>query len=158
VILAQAFGRFVFDLDGVVWRGNKPIPGAPAAIKSLRDAGKRIAFVTNNSALTGERYAKKLADMGAGGDVDEIVSSADATALLLPRIVPGLRGRAVFVIGGEGLRAALEPLGLRFLETQEARDASVVVVGIDRTFSYDKLRAATLAIRDGAIFVARSLS
>lgn len=154
MILAQAFSRFVFDLDGVIWRGNQPIPGAPETVRALRDAGKRVAFVTNNSGLTPERFAKKLADMGAGGSVDEVVSSADATARLLQREIPGLRGRAVFVIGGEGLRSAIEPLGVRLVEGEEARDASVVVVGIDRKLTYDKLRYATLAIRSGATFVA----
>ncbi len=154
MILAQAFSRFVFDLDGVIWRGNQPIEGAPATVRALRDAGKRVAFVTNNSGLTGERYAKKLNDMGAGGAVEEIVSSADATARLLQKEIPGIRGRAVMVIGGEGLRVALEPLGVRIVEGEEALDASVVVVGIDRALTYDKLRIATLAIRDGATFVA----
>jgi phosphoglycolate/pyridoxal phosphate phosphatase family enzyme len=154
VILAQAFARFVFDLDGVIWRGNVAIPGAPQTVRALRDAGKRVAFVTNNSGLTGERYAKKLSDMGAGGAVEEIVSSADATASLMQREIPGLRGRAVMIVGGEGLRVALEPLGVRIVEGEEARDASVVVVGIDRKLSYDKLKVATLAIRAGATFVA----
>lgn len=154
MIVAQGFARFVFDLDGVIWRGNQPIEGAPGTVRALRDAGKRIAFVTNNSGLTPERYAKKLIDMGAGGSVEEIVSSADATALLLQRVIPGLRGRAVFVIGGEGLRSVIEPLGVRLVEGDDARDASVVVVGIDRKLTYEKLRLATLAIRAGATFVA----
>lgn len=154
VILAQAFSRFVLDLDGVVWRGDRAIASAPETIRSLRDAGKRVAFVTNNSSQTHEYYAKKLADMGAGGSVEEIVSSADATARLLERSVAGIRGRLVYVIGGEGLRAAVASTGARLASDEEATDASVVVAGLDTDLTYAKLQRATHAIRGGAQFFA----
>jgi glycerol-1-phosphatase len=154
VILAQAFSRFVLDLDGVVWSGDEPIPGAPETVRSLRDAGKRIAFVTNNSSQLPETYAKKLASMGAGGDSSEIVTSADATARLLAEQVPGLRGRTAFVIGGPGLFEKMREVGLYLLDVDEGAEASLIVVGIDTSLTYEKLRAATLAIRAGATFVA----
>ena len=154
MILAQAFSRFAFDLDGVVWKGDRPIAGAPDTIRTLRDAGKRVAFVTNNSSETGETYAKKLAEMGAGGSPDEVVSSADATARLLEREVPGLRGRLAYVIGGEGLLNAVAGVGARIAIGEEGKDASLVVVGWDRSLTFDKLRLATLAVRGGAMFVA----
>ena len=154
MILAQAFQRFAFDLDGVVWKGDDPIPGSPETIRALRDAGKRVCFVTNNSAEVASEYVRKLERMGAGGTASEIVSSADATAQLLERTVPGLRGRLIFVIGGEGLRTAVESVGARLANVEEGPSASVVVVGIDRELTYAKLRAATLAIRSGATFVA----
>jgi 4-nitrophenyl phosphatase len=154
VILAQAYARFALDLDGVVWRGDRAIPGAPETIRSLRDSGKRLCFVTNNSSETHESYARKLAAMGAGGSVDEIVSSADAAARVIDKTVPGVRGRLTFAIGGEGLRTALEGLGVRLVEGGEAAQASLVVVGLDRSLTYEKLRLATLAIRAGAVFVA----
>ncbi|MFA5889426.1 MAG: HAD-IIA family hydrolase [Actinomycetota bacterium] len=154
MILAQAFQRFAFDLDGVVWKGDDPIPGAPETIRALRDAGKRVCFVTNNSAEVADTYVRKLDRMGAGATASEIVSSADATAHMLDRDVPGVRGRLAFVIGGEGLRAAVASVGARLASLEEGSDASVVVVGIDRDLTYDKLRAATLAIRKGATFIA----
>lgn len=154
MILAQAFARFAFDLDGVVWKGDRPIAGAPETIRSLRDAGKRVCFVTNNSSETHETYAKKLALMGAGGSPDEVVSSGDATARLLERSIPGLRGRLAYVVGGEGLVNAVASVGARISSEEEAKDASLVVVGWDRALTYDKLRLATLAIRSGATFVA----
>ncbi|MGZ4138466.1 MAG: HAD-IIA family hydrolase [Actinomycetota bacterium] len=154
MILAQAFSRFAFDLDGVVWKGDRPIAGAPETVRSLRDAGKRVCFVTNNSSETHETYAKKLAEMGAGGSADEVVSSADATARLLERSVPGLRGRLAYVVGGEGLLNAVASVGARIASEEEAKDASLVVVGWDRSLTFDKLRLATLAIRAGATFVA----
>lgn len=154
MILAQAFSRFVFDLDGVVWRGDQPIPGAPETLRSLRGAGKRVCFVTNNSSETSAAYAKKLARLAVPAEEDEIVSSADATARMLERTVPGLRGRLVYVIGGEGLTGAVGALGVRLASADEARDASVVVVGWDKKLTFEKLRLAALAIRSGATFVA----
>jgi len=154
VILAQAFSRFAFDLDGVVWKGDRPIAGAPDTIRTLRDAGKRVAFVTNNSSETAETYAKKLAEMGAGGSPEEVVSSADATARLLEKEVPGLRGRLAYVIGGEGLLNAVASVGARIANGEEGKDASLVVVGWDQGLTFDKLRLATLAVRAGAMFVA----
>lgn len=154
MILAQAFARFVLDLDGVVWTGDEPIPGAPETIRSLRDAGKRLAFVTNNSSQTPETYAKKLAGMGAGGDAVDVVTSADATARLLADRVPALRGRTAYVIGGPGLLAAMREAGLHIVDGQDPSSTSLVVVGYDPELTYDKLRRATLAIRAGATFVA----
>ncbi|HEX9774852.1 MAG TPA: HAD-IIA family hydrolase [Actinomycetota bacterium] len=152
--LAQAFTRFAFDLDGVIWRGTQPIEGAAATLRALRESGKRLCYVTNNSSTTAEGYVRKLAKLGAPADEREIVSSADATAVLLERDVPGIRGRLVFVIGGEGLTAAVSATGARIASPDEAADATVVVVGLDRRLTYDKLRLATLAIRSGAMFVA----
>ena len=154
MILAQAFSRFVFDLDGVVWKGEEPIPGAPDTLRALRDSGKRLCFVTNNSSELPETYAKKLARMGAGASPEEVVSSADATARLVERVVPGARGRLGFVIGGDGLRAAMTSIGVRLADGDEGIDASVVAVGWDRGLTYDALRVATLAIRAGAAFIA----
>lgn len=154
MILAQAFQRFVLDLDGVVWTGDEPVPGAPETIRSLRDAGKRLAFVTNNSSQTHESYAKKLADVGAQGEESEIVTSADAVARLMESTIPALRGRAAYVIGGPGLLERVAGAGLRISEGDDPTECSIVVVGWDRELTYEKLRRATLAIRAGAIFIA----
>ncbi len=154
MILAQGFQRFVLDLDGVVWRGDQPIPGAPQTIRALRDAGRRFAFVTNNSSQLPETYAKKLARMGAGGDADEIVTSAHATARLLQNQFPDLRGRTAFVIGGPGLVQAVQEAGVHVIDDERATKVSMVIVGLDVKLTYQKLRIATLAIRSGAAFIA----
>jgi len=154
VILAQAFQRFVLDLDGVVWTGDEPVPGAPETIRSLRDAGKRLAFVTNNSASTPETYAKKLADVGAQGEESEIVTSADAVARLMGEKIPALRGRSAYVIGGPGLIEAVTSCGVRISDGADPTECSIVIVGWDRELTYEKLKIATLAIRAGATFIA----
>ncbi|MGH2725708.1 MAG: HAD-IIA family hydrolase, partial [Actinomycetota bacterium] len=154
MILAQAFQRFILDLDGVVWTGDEPVPGAPETIRTLRDHGKRLAFVTNNSSETPEMYAKKLADIGAQGDAAEVVTSADAVARLMSSTIAALRGRSAFVIGGQGLVERVAELGVRIDDGADPAACSIVVVGWDRELTYEKLRRATLAIRAGASFVA----
>ena len=154
MILAQAFQRFVLDLDGVVWKGDEPLAGAPETIRTLRDAGKRLAFVTNNSSETPESYAKKLADIGAQGDANEVVTSADAVARLMQERIPALRGRSAYVIGGPGLLERVAEVGVRVDDGADPTSCSIVVVGWDRDLTYEKLRRATLAIRAGATFVA----
>ena len=154
MILAQAFQRFVLDLDGVVWTGDEPVAGAPETIRALRDAGKRLAFVTNNSSETPEAYAKKLADIGAQGDAAEVVTSADAVARLMASSIPALRGRSAYVIGGQGLIERVAEAGVRIDDGSDPSACSIVIVGWDRELTYEKLRRATLAIRAGATFVA----
>ncbi|MHB8511414.1 MAG: HAD-IIA family hydrolase [Actinomycetota bacterium] len=154
MILAQGFSRFVLDLDGVLWTGDEPIPGATATIMALREAGRRLAFCTNNSSLLPEHYARKLARMKAGGDPNEVITSAHATARLLQNRFPDLRGRTAFVIGGVGLQQAVSEQGVHVLEGQEATNTSMVVVGLDTKLTYEKLRIATIAIRAGAAFIA----
>ncbi len=154
MILAQAFQRFILDLDGVVWTGDEPVAGAPETIRTLRDHGKRLAFVTNNSSETPEAYAKKLADVGAQGDAAEVVTSADAVARLMSSKIPALRGRSAIVIGGQGLIERVAELGVRIDDGTDTAACSIVVVGWDRDLTYEKLRRATLAIRAGAAFVA----
>ena len=68
------------DLDGVVWRGDTPIPGSDSAIDALRAAGWRVAFTTNNSSLRVVEYVKRLAESGIAAEPAEVCTSAQAAA------------------------------------------------------------------------------
>ncbi len=154
MILAQAFSQFVLDLDGVMWRGDRAIPGSPETVNALRDAGKSLVFVTNNSWSTPKEVAERLGRLGATARPEDVVTSAAATALLIRREVPALRGRGALVLGGTGLTQAMEEIGLRLTDGKDPREVSLVVVGLDKRLTYERLRRATLAIRAGATFVA----
>jgi 4-nitrophenyl phosphatase len=132
---------WALDLDGVVWRGDEPIPGAPEAIAALRGRGVRVVFLTNNSALTVAKYLNKLGRMGVPTTPDDIVTSAQAASRL---VAPGERA---FVVGGPGIIEALEGAGA-IPATEPPYDA--VLVGWDRGFDYAKLTAAMRAVRAGA--------
>src|SRR6266511_3285204 len=100
---AERYDAFLFDLDGVLYRGKEPIPGAAEAVAGLRGMGKGIAFVTNNSARTPRAVADALTGAGVRAEPDEVETSALTTAALLAE-----RGiERVFVIGEEGIRTAL---------------------------------------------------
>ena len=58
--LLRRYDQIILDLDGCVWVGPDPLPGAPEAIAALRDAGKRVAFVTNDPRHAGEDFVRKL--------------------------------------------------------------------------------------------------
>ena len=141
---------FLLDLDGVVYTGNTPIPGAAEFVRFLRDSGRKFVCITNNSTLTGTQFAAKLAGMGIEADETHLLTSPQATAIYLRehlRLAPGAR---VFPIGEEGLVRALLEEGYRLVD----RDAQVVVCGLDRRLTYDRLMRACFAINAGATLVA----
>jgi HAD superfamily hydrolase (TIGR01450 family) len=148
--LAEDFQGVVFDLDGVVYLGDQVVPAAPAALDQVRGLGVRIAFVTNNSYRPPNLVVERLNRLGVKAAAGEVLTSAQATVRLLGGH-DGLDGVRVMVVGGPGLRQALEGAGARLVGGW--RDAEVVAVGFDPDLTYAKVRDATLAIRAGARFV-----
>ena len=144
-----AIDGLVCDLDGVLYRGDTPIEGAAAAIARLRAAGVRVLFCTNNSHFTVARYAEKLARMGVPAVPGEILTSAVVTAEVLAG--RGLGGATALVVGGAGIREALTGAGL---VVDGDGPPAVVVVGWDPGFTYDAMRTAATAVREGAALVA----
>jgi HAD superfamily hydrolase (TIGR01450 family) len=148
-MIADAYDTILFDLDGVLYRGEEAVPGAAGTVAALRTLGKRIAFVTNNSSRTPDAIARHLGSLGIDARADEVETSALATAALL-------RSRAVasaFVVGGEGLRTALGADGVALVE-RGAERADAVVVGIDPSFGYADLATGTRLVRGGASLIA----
>ncbi len=140
----------VLDLDGVVYRGETPLPGAQEFLAHLRRRPLPFVFATNNATRTPEQYAERLHRMGVAVSPEQIVTSALVTAEYLRARTP--RGTPVYAVGGEGLCKALESAGMVLCEDPDA--VAFVVVGLDVAFTYAKLRAACRAIRNGAEFVA----
>jgi len=140
----QQPGAVLCDLDGVIWLAHQPITGSVEAIARLRANGRRVLFVTNNSATRLEVQEATLERIGipATGDV---LTSAQAAALLLE---PGERA---LVCGGEGVVQALEQRGVTAVSDG---DADAVVVGFHRTFDFDGLARAARAVRRGARLIA----
>jgi HAD superfamily hydrolase (TIGR01457 family) len=141
----------IIDLDGVVYRGKKVLPGAPEAIALLRERGHRIHFLTNNSGLTRQGFSRRLWSMGIKCRQEEIMSSGYATVLYLKK--RGLRGN-VFVVGGEGLAREIANAGFRVVKNNFSQKIDYVAVGMDRHFVYRDLYIAQQAILKGALFLA----
>ena len=135
----------LLDLDGTVYRGKDPVPGAADAIRDARAAGLRILFVTNRANRTPAAVAGQLRSMGIACSKDEVITSAAATA----SYCAGHGGRRCHIVGERGVREAFAAQGLLAVD-----DGPVdwVVVSLDRKFTYAKLARASAFIL-GARFV-----
>jgi glycerol-1-phosphatase len=152
--LASRYDQLVLDLDGCVWIGGEPIDGSVEAIAALRDAGKRVAFVTNNPRRSAEEYVQGLWAVGVQASLADVVTVGGAVQHLLAET---RRGRTAFVVGTTTLRGHVADAGLKVLNgTDLASRADLVVVGGTDDLVYEDLRVATLALRRGADFLATS--
>jgi 4-nitrophenyl phosphatase len=150
--LAAVRGLLI-DLDGVVYEGPRVIPGAREFFDFLRHVDFPFLLTTNNSTLTPRSYVDRLAGMGIAVAEHQVLGSAEATAGMLAAEFP--RGGRAFVIGEDGLLSALEAAGFVLAHGGvDAEDAvDVVVVGLDRQITYEKLTRAVNLVRGGARYV-----
>ncbi len=149
--LSRQYDAALLDLDGVVYLGGVPIPGAAGALSAAAGAGMRLAFVTNNASRTPHAIAAQLTGMGIRATASDIVTSAQAAARVLAGRLPA--GAPVLVVGGIGLRLAVRDRGLRPVSVA-AEHPQAVVQGYAPDISYGLLAEAALAIRGGALYVA----
>ncbi|TDC96538.1 HAD-IIA family hydrolase [Nonomuraea deserti] len=150
-MLIDGYDTLLLDLDGVVYLGGYAVPGAPAALEEARRKGVRLAYVTNNASRTPAAIAAHLRELGAPATASDVVTSAQAAARLVAERVPP--GSNVLVVGGSGLRLAVRDRGLRPVSAA-AESPAAVVQGIAPGLSYELLAEGTLAVRQGALFVA----
>jgi HAD superfamily hydrolase (TIGR01450 family) len=150
--LLQSYEQVILDLDGCVWLGPDPIPGAAEAIVALREAGKRVAFVTNDPRHAGEEFVRKLWGMGVQASLADVVTVGAAVQHLLAET---RRGGAAFVIGTDAFRRHVADAGVRIVNHTDlaSRAELVIVAGTDEVV-YDDLKNAVLALRRGADFLA----
>jgi 4-nitrophenyl phosphatase len=138
----------ILDMDGVLWRGNTPLPGLAEFFAFIRERGLPFVLATNNSRRSPHEYVGKLEKWGVPQvDSSQVVTSGTATVDYLQLHYPPKS--STFVIGGDGLRDLLAKADFALAEN----DADIVVVGIDFNLTYEKLRTATLLIRSGAAFI-----
>lgn len=142
----------VMDMDGVVYRGDAPVPGAIEAMEALRHHGVNVAFLTNNASRHRDDLVEKLLHMGFSCSVDQMWSSAYTTACYLFTKAPSAR---IFAVGMRGMIREFEEVGLNVISNYE--EATHVVVGLDRDFTYEKLTCAHRAVCNGAVFIATNL-
>jgi len=138
----------LLDLDGVLFRGAQPIPGASQLLNHLQDTGRPFCILTNNSTRTPEEYVDKLAGLGAALSPQQILTSAQvAAAHLASTRSPSQK---VLVVGSDSLRSLLHARHVSMtIDWEEATD---VLVGLDRNLSYETMARASLAIGHGAQF------
>ena len=165
-LVANDVDCIVMDCDGVLWQGDKLLPGVRESIQLLREMGKRLVFVTNNSNKSRRQYVHKFETLGITVEKEEVFSAAFAAAAYLK--TQQLEGKAM-VIGGQGIVNELNEMyievdpgvfnAVQCTETDWEEldidpDCAAVIVGQDTSFTYAKLAYASLAIQRGAKFVA----
>jgi 4-nitrophenyl phosphatase len=137
----------ILDGDGVLWRGNEPLPGLQALFGFFKSNGIPYILATNNSTSTVQDYVRKLVGYGIEAGPQNVVTSGIATADYL-RATYGEALR-VHVVGEPGLHEVMWDAGYPSVMV----GAEVVVVGLDRDVTYEKLRRATVFIRGWARFI-----
>ena len=142
----------ILDMDGVIWRADAPIGDLAKIFARIEARGLKYVFATNNGTKTPEQYVERLAGFGVNVKPSQVVTSALGVAYMLAQRYP--KGTKVFMIGEDGIRVALEEKGFEVLSTSNATEAKVVVMGIDRGITFDKMREATLLVRSGVPFYA----
>lgn len=141
---------FVLDMDGTFYLGDRMIDGALDFLQKVKKAGKHFLFFTNNSSKTGEDYMEKLEKMGCLITKAQIMTSGDVTIEYLKTEHPG---KSVYLLGTPELKKSFWESGI--LLTEEMPD--IVVVGFDKTLTYETLTKACTYIREGALFLATHL-
>ena len=148
--LGASYDVALLDLDGVVYIGGTPIPGAPEALQQAKRGGMRLAYVTNNASRTPAAIASLLAGMRVPAAEADVVTSAQAAARLLADRLPA--GAKVLVIGATALRLAVRERGLTPVSTA-ADEPLAVVQGYGPGIGYASIAEGGLAVRAGALFV-----
>ena len=141
---------FLLDMDGVIYRGSRVIPGAVEFIKRLRETDTRFLFLTNNSQRTRRDVAMKLCRMGIETTALDIFTCAMATARFVAEQKPG--GTA-YVIGEGGLLSALHVNGYSVVDD----NPDYVIVGEGRTMSFEMIEKAVRLVDGGARLIATNM-
>jgi len=137
----------IFDMDGVIWRGDQPLADLPYIFNTLHERGIQFILATNNTTLSIDNFLLKLQNFGVLLDKWQVINSSLATAVFLKKQFP--EGGPVHIIGEEGLFETLR----EFEFYHQEQDVLAVIVGLDRKLTYEKLKQASFAIQSGAPFI-----
>lgn len=143
---------WIFDMDGVLYRGKAPLPGAIDLFATLQLRSIPFRLATNNSTMTPAQYVQKLANMDIDVPEEWIVTSGVATRNYLLNRFP--KGAAIYVVGEPALFEQLFRTDDLIQANGTDRQATAVVAGLDRKFTYKKLSEAHEQILGGAAFIA----
>jgi 4-nitrophenyl phosphatase len=137
----------IFDLDGTLYIGRTAIAGAREKLAELRAGGVKTLMLTNGATRSREGIVGKLAGMGIKANVDETYCTAYFLARYISREHPG---KKAYVVGEKGIFEEFSALGIETVE----KGADLVVVGLDRALTYQKLADAMRELNNGALLIA----
>ena len=137
----------IFDLDGVVYRGDALIPNADKVIKELKKLSIKVVYNSNNSTATRQTYVERLDRFNIRSKMDDFYTSASITSAEITKLKQNAK---IFVIGEKGLRTELQSLGHKIItKPKDYKEIDFVIVGLDRDFKYSDLAIAQKCILEG---------
>jgi 4-nitrophenyl phosphatase len=137
----------IFDLDGVIYRGNSLIKGVKQVIKDLKDLSIEVVYNSNNSTATRKDYFNRLKGFDIESFIEDFYTSASIASAEITKLKHNSK---IYIIGETGLQKELEARGHKII-TDETRylEVDFVVVGLDRNFNYQKLAIAQRCLLEG---------
>lgn len=146
------FTTYLLDLDGVVYRGEQLLPGARDLVEWIDATGRQAAFVSNNSFATVEEVTEKLARLGAPRPQGRVITAGWATITVIAQRFPAGR---VFPLTGPSMTEMVRAAGLTpvWLDAEDGPMPDAVLIGLDRTLTYERLaRALDAALAGAALY------
>jgi NagD protein len=134
---------YIIDMDGVIYHGNKLLPGVTDFLAWLEESGKKYLFLTNSSERTPKELQEKLKRLGITVGEDHFYTSALATASFLSNQKPN---GSAYIIGDAGLIHALYSVGY----TVNNVSPDYVVVGDTHSYNFEKIELAVNLVIRGA--------
>lgn len=138
---------FLLDMDGTIYLDNTAISGAVEAVRHIKDCGKKVCYLTNNSSKSRDEYLKKLNRLGFSASLDEIITSGIVTADYIIRHYPD---KSVYLFGTPALKAEFLDMGVRLTED----NPDIVIMGFHTAFTYQELDTLCRFVRTGVTFFA----
>jgi HAD superfamily hydrolase (TIGR01457 family) len=146
------FRAYLLDLDGVIYRGEQVLGGAREFVEWLDATGRKVLYLSNNSLQSPDEVTARLARLGMPRPEGRVLTAGAAAVQAVAERFPGGR---VFVVGLPAVERMAEEAGLRLVwrEGIEGDRPDAVLVGLDRSLTYERLRRALRAILAGAAFI-----
>lgn len=142
--LLERIRLFVLDLDGTIYLGDRLLPGAAEFITTAKEKGRRVLFFTNNTSRSPMEYVERLSRMGIPVTREDILTAGDVTIHYLQT---HCAGQSVYLLGVPALRQSFAEAGISLTEEQP----DLVVVGFDKTLTYERLEKACIYLRRAPI-------
>ncbi|MFX0003594.1 MAG: HAD-IIA family hydrolase [Candidatus Hodarchaeota archaeon] len=137
----------IFDLDGIVYRGEELIRNVDTIINELKEQNIKIVYNSNNSTATRQTYVERLKKFNIESELSDFYTSASITSAEITKI---MKNAKIFVIGEIGLKSELKAFSHNVIEeVSNFSDIDFVIVGLDREFNYQKLATAQKCILEG---------
>ena len=137
----------IFDLDGVVYRGQDLIINVDKIIQELKDMSIQVVYNSNNSTITRQMYVERLNGLNIPCNFNDFYTSASITAAEITKIKTKAK---IYVIGEIGLKEELKSFGHEIIQKEaQYNEVDFVIVGLDIRFNYKKIMMAQRCILDG---------